>query len=271
MRHNRLFQIICSTSLLLSLYSTLVRADDSPPTSNTVYSMEDLRALVKSESWTELVKNIKDVPPAKRDAEWNAIAEKMAVALVSSESSAERRAGLTRDLIREFPHLKNSKPLAAAAPSNALADIEACFAQKYATETCYEDLQKIVIGDAKNKELPLAAAALVMRNMTHWAALYFYQKALDRGLGQKACTHERLAEAVISGLSLPAGADRAAAQKIAGGECWPQLKEKLTGQLGKESSEGYFWEAFCPTALKKKALTGLKQKSCQKRSGKSPS
>ena len=226
-------------------------------------SIEDLRALVKTESWKELLRTVTDVPTAKRDKEWNEIVEKMAVALITAEGSADRRASLSRELIAEYPHLKNSSAVANAGPKNNLADIEKCFGQKYNAEFCFEDLKKVVSADKKNKELPIEAAHLTVRNMTHWVAIEFYQEAIKRGAQQKACTHSRISDAIISGLKLPEGEDRVSAQKLSE-ECWAQQKDALVGEMAKESPDSYYWQSFCPIALKKKALSGLKEKSCQK-------
>jgi hypothetical protein len=257
---NAILKSLLFTSLILPF---LIPSFVAEAKALKAYSIQDLQSLEKQESWNELFRHLKDIAPADRDATWTALAEKSAIAILSDQKDQEGRSYVIEMMQKEFPFLRKSSKINALMAESALEDAEKCFGRKWGTEYCYDDLKRHVSAAKNDQQLALKAANLVQRNMIHWSALEFYVLAINQGPAKAVCQDKRLPDAVRSGLALPDGQGVKDAQSILRSHCWAELKDPVLNELAKNSSS-YLWSSTCPIALEKKALSGLKEKKCQK-------
>lgn len=256
----RLFLVLALGMFLVEpLLSTHAVAQSSK---GNPYSIDDLEALAKTGSYRELYSHLKDIPPAKREARWEAVVTKTAEGLLAEETDQGRKARLLDELQKEYPSLKKSKRLATVGNPKDLKDFESCYTAEGDGEFCTRVLREFVHNHKGQSEVQLAAARLVAVKMAPWVALEFYLQAIANGDKGKICADDRLANAVLSGLRQSEGEARTNARQVAGKFCWPQVREAVLDEMNQANA--VFLDSACPIALEKKALSGLKEKKCRK-------
>src|SRR6185295_8269808 len=113
-----------------------------------------------------------------------------------------------------------------------------------------------------HKKEAFSAGKLARLNLKHWAALPFFEIALNNGFDKKKfCADDDVHLAAIAGLGLPPGSkneDRLIriAQTISIETCWDSMKEAVNKEA--DGTTGYLHDNAC-TSLKKKHVD---QKYC---------
>jgi hypothetical protein len=223
------------------------------------YSLEDLQALQKNEGWVELVEHLGDVPPSKRNAQWEAAAEAGAVGYLGTLTDASQGLTASDDLIKRFPPLKKSKAFMAKRNDVGLAGFEACFRGGYDLGDCNKRLTEFAGNDA---ELNLKAGNLVIRQIFAYnAAPYFRRAMAGKAAGAAECKEETLQRATLAALGLPSSDAKVADAQAVTEVCFAELKEPIINELAKNDS--YMQASACPMMLKKNAVAGLMKARCE--------
>jgi hypothetical protein len=213
------------------------------------YTLADLEALAKSESWSELMHHLEDIPPAQRNQKWQAVVERCATGSIKSfKKDRDPLAALiyADGLTKRYKFLKKSKSFMANRAEAGLKGFSTCFEERYGR--CDERLLPFVEEDETNFDLAVNAAQLMLRNANHYFALPYYKLGWDRGKA-KVCAAKRLGDAVIAGLSLPDDDKKLPMATALAESCFAQLKDVL---LKGSFSDKRYKSRVCPI-LKKKA------------------
>jgi hypothetical protein len=132
----------------------------------------------------------------------------------------------------------------------SLADFDKC-QKDYAdggSDACLEALRSYVDAQPKNA---FQAGKRARLHFNHWAALSFFAKAFATAPTAEQCADSDVAAAVASGLALPTDDPNAAlAQKIAGQQCWDQVRTAVLGEL--KGGGAYYRDNACALIAAKK-------------------
>jgi len=132
---------------------------------------------------------------------------------------------------------------------DSLGDFDRCVEETGEVECCLDALTKYV---AAHPEIAFSAGKHARFSMTHWVALHFFVKSLDKPTAQQ-CQDEDLRLAVISGLSLPPDdPELDSVRKIASGSCWSELQTPVV--KGLQNGSTYYKQNTC-ALLATKQLT----------------
>ena len=143
-----------------------------------------------------------------------------------------------------------------------LDDYELCQSQDSAGTWCHDAMRRWV---EMHPDDAFKAGKMTRRRMNSWVAMPFLAQGLAAKMGD--CGDEDVKLAVVSALG-QSGAEGdvgeavKAAKSVGFGACYDKLKPALISGIS-TSDKSYLANA-CPDLLKKKALTGLKQKLCEK-------
>jgi hypothetical protein len=229
------------------------------------YTMADLKALEKSGGWAELLEHLNDVTPAARDAAWEALAEKAAVARLGDVPKARDRLSASTEsveLLKRFPFLKASKPFAAKRLELGPKELKACYDEELYERPCPK-LFLDVLDAAKDGELAFQAGKVARAKQNSYDAMPFFQRAFALEAGAKWCADEDLKLAVMAGLGLPADDARAkAAVEVATAKCASAFQSTIADAFASEGES--FQKNTCPFLLKAKAIQGLQAKKCER-------
>lgn len=225
------------------------------------YTMDDLKALGKSGSYRELYDHLKDIPPAKRDASWEDLVEQASRGLLDEATEPGQKQRLLDEMRQEYPSLKKSKKIGAGANAHALKDFEACYDAGYDGNDCTKALMEYVKKHGKDAKVALGAAKLVRHKMTSWSALAFYKIALDVGKPSEVCADPDLPPAIESGIDVSSESVLKDVAEIVDTLCWKDLHEVALQKLMTASQDAQ--EVLCRMALKRHAVSGLKEKKCK--------
>ncbi len=212
------------------------------------YTMADLEALAKSESWAELLPHLEDIPPAQRNPKWQAVVERCAIGSIKGFKKDRNPLGAlvhADGLTKRYTFLKKSKAFMSIRAEAGLKGFMACFEERYGR--CDERLLPFVEEDG-SFDLAVSAAQLMMKHAAHYHALPFYKLAWDRGKA-RVCGAKRLAEAVLAGLSLPDDDKKVPLATSLAEACYAQLKDAL---LKGSFSDKRYKTRVCPI-LKRRA------------------
>ncbi|MBT4762805.1 MAG: hypothetical protein HOO06_14005 [Bdellovibrionaceae bacterium] len=153
------------------------------------YSLTDLEALQKSNSWKELLEHIEDVVPAKRDKKWNEILntalEKGLDDFIKKDHSYELQF-FTRRFMDRYPQAQ------------------------------------------KNSQLSFRVAKAVRKKVSDTKAIKYFLWGLSKNPTKQQCSDEDLKLSVISSMNLSQKSDSAKfAKKVAFGPCFSELKSTI--------------------------------------------
>lgn len=229
------------------------------------YTMADLKALEKSGGWAELLEHLPDVAPAARDAAWEAMAEKAAVARLGDvPKSGDPLAATTESgaLLKRFAFLKGSKAFAAKRLELAPKELGACYDADIYDMPCAKRFLE-VLDAAKDGELAFQAGKVARLKQNAYNAMPFFKRAFALDPGAKWCADEDLKLAVMAGLGLPADDEKAKdAVAVASGKCAAAFQSAVVDAFATEGE--YFQKNACPFLLKAKAISGLQAKKCER-------
>jgi hypothetical protein len=228
--------------------------------------MADLEALVKSQGWQEILDHASEVRPASRNDRWLAITSEAAQKRLASlpvDKQPLQALGFCIASVRDYPHLKKSRPFMELRAKVGLKAFPACF-ELDVGERCDGLFFEFVQADPSNRDLAFEAGKLVRRRVANLAAVPYFALALQGAAATERCKDADVALAVIAGLNAPAQrAEVAPAKQLAFGACFPALRKPLSEEV-MQQREDYLKNA-CPGLLAKKALDGLRLRKCEVR------
>lgn len=206
-----LWAILCLTCV--------ARAEAKP------YTLADLEALEQRGAWRELINHLEDIPPAKRDAKWDALCERASAGALDDEEKRDGRyaVAIAEALLERYPSLeKSEKFMLRAAKITRLHGSSAFAASHFAT-----------------------AIDLMPENRR-----------------QTVCKDEQLALATIAALGLPADDRLVARGRALAKTCLDALEPALKEELGRNQKGSYFFDNACGLLLERGALSSLQAKQC---------
>ncbi len=249
--------------LFIGLVATpMVYAQRKPLTLN------DMKALEKSQSWQELAQSLADLPPSKRDAQWEAIATNAALQLLAKAAQSKlpgETFNTAENVLEQFPQLSKNKAFMSKRAEVGMNGIKECYNQNSWWATgCNNELTRFVERDPGNDNLQFAAAKLLRLNNRHAFAAPYFEKALSKSNTAARCNDEDVGLAVVSAMGLPYTSDFKeqiiAAQAITGKHCSAQMKPLLLNKA--EPATSYFVTNACPVMKKIAADEPVIQKTC---------
>jgi hypothetical protein len=221
------------------------------------YSLGDLKALEKKQSWEELLSHAEDVPPTQRDASWDKAVEHAAVGYLQSlKSDRESFEGVfgSRDLLRRYPHLEKSKDFLSQRAGLGKLAAEECFRSSYGGGRCVELMRDFLLPPEPAPEVAFAFGKLTRKNQNHYIAVPFFKWAFERKPEASWCRDDDLRMAVLAGLGLPPDDEGAVgARQITGGVCWATLSGQVEEEL-RTQSQGYYRDNVCAVLRAKGAV-----------------
>lgn len=250
------------TPLLALLWATPTFAEPQK------YTMEDLKALGESQSWSELLEHVEDVRPSERKGPWKDLLDKASSGVVLQLRDQKKNAeGLaTADaILGRFPTLKQSKAFMSARKEVGLGAMGECFQDQYAGQRCFEELDRFLKADPADAELAFAAGKVVVEKGRLYAGAppYFAKAFAAPALRKTGCKDESVKDAVLRAIGNPPDYDNAkAASQIAFEQCYAELQEVLVEAF--YASGGYESANLCRGFIaKKRKLSELQQAYCQ--------
>jgi hypothetical protein len=232
----------------------------------TKYTMEDLQALAKKGSWTELMGHMADIAPAKRDAAWQLLLEQSAVGdlqAISAENQGEAVPSKSNELLKSFPELKTSAEFMKIRAELGMAAFKKCFVDQWAADKCHKDLTDFVALDPKNSDLAMQAGKLARANLNSAFAVGYFARAFEGKKDPKECSDADVALATLAALGLPTDKPEAKQGKKVAEVCYAVLKPQIVDQLASQGNSSYFFANACPLAKAKGDLKGLMAKQCK--------
>ncbi len=219
------------------------------------YTLADLEALEKQGGWEELVEHLADVPPSKRDAAWNGVAERGCAALLASEKvdakSADQLLARIDKMLRRFPTLKTSKSFMAQRAEIGLKAFGATFHQtrhSAGDDPWMDALKDFVKADTVTADLPVRAAKRVQQNLTGYVAWPFWKQALEKDAKGELCKDPDFQKSILGCFEDGMWKDEIQAP---GAKCWNELKPHAMAMFEKSERKATR-EALCPLLKAKK-------------------
>ncbi len=257
---------VCALSIAVLfaslLASTVVHAQRKP------LSLSDMKALEKSQSWQELAQSLGDLPPSKRDAQWEAIATNTALQLMAKAAQSKLPGdtfNMAENVLEQFPQLSKNKAFMTKRAEVGINGITECYKQNSWWATgCNNELTRFVERDPGNDNLQFAAAKLLRLNNRHAFGAPYFEKALSKSNTPARCDDPDVGLAVVSAMGLPYNNDFKeqiiAAQTITAKHCSAQMKPLLLNIA--EPATSYFVTNACPVMKKIAANEPVIQKTC---------
>jgi len=250
---------------LVALFACLLITQTA--TAEEKYTMQDLMALDKQGSFEELLHHINDIRPTKRDKQWQALAQKSAVAVI--DGHLKNKQGLAALSVAEqvltwIPKLSGSKTFMKKRAAAGLAGFSECFIG-YNAPACYKNLMEFAGKDPDNFDFLFKAGKMARLHLRHHAAVPIFVMAFESKTADKAkCADDDVGYAVKSGLSTSAERFKETV-KLAFELCFNELKPvvlqtfydshsySLCAPLQAKKSLSPFQQAYCADITKKKS------------------
>ncbi len=125
-----------------------------------------------------------------------------------------------------------------------LEDLAPCL-QVRTAERCLASLDAYV---GSHPEQAYPAGKAVRLHFRHWAALRFFDRALQGEQADQVCADEDFALAMLAALELPADhAEQQMARALLPGRCFTDVLPVIEGALQQSSASSYLVNAACPT------------------------
>ncbi len=235
--------------------------------------MADIQALAKASAWAELLAKATDVPPSERNATWNELVTKAAVARANDASLTDRNVTEENEaLLQVYPVLASNRDFMDARARRGTLAFGGCFRDAYDLEVCMTRARAFVNADPKNVALAKDMALLVSRHASPKApAVEFFHPAVsaartagDAGAKElkDLCAKPELVDAVGSAFGNFDG-DNAWVKKSHDltDWCWSGMDHDKLVKLTLESDRGF--ANGCAVFLAKKGVTGTREKKCK--------
>src|SRR5579864_1859906 len=172
-------------------------------------SIADLDALAAQHSWLELGAHLMDIPPAARDAHWQALVEQAAVGevapLAAAAGSFVDKLVVLERYYPTFPSLAQSSEFMKLRATVGLDAFRRCFelaAEQYLDPApCRDHLDAFARAEPVDLTVAKGAAELVAQRGNDAAAARFY--AIMLAAGDDVCQAASVAKAAVAALREP--------------------------------------------------------------------
>jgi len=220
--------------------------------------MADLKALSSKGQWEELIQHIEDVPPSKRNAEWDALLERAATELLtlSSNSSGYAAFRSAELLVERYPTLTKSERFMAKRYEVSTVAFQNCLTESYDGSECLRSMQDFLKVGSPPPDVAFRFGKLVRGKLNHHLAVPFFHRGLQgKPVNAPECADQDLGLAVKSGLALPPADENARlARDIAGERCFGVLESAIVAQLTARGSDSFDAKNICDVLKAKGAL-----------------
>jgi hypothetical protein len=228
-------------------------------------AMPDLRALAQQKAWAELVDHLEDIPPASRDAEWQALAQQagLGTLTLAGQHGPVDGINLSETLLARYPVLKESKDFMSKRADLGMQAFERCFQRIEWAEACASHLKAFVEGDSTNQDLAFRVGKLLPPRSYGRLAIPAFAVAIQKK-DDPRCQDPDVKRAVLSGLSVSkAGNEDIVAESIQLGSnlCWQALQPAITDRMGGDSAD--YLKNTCAFVGAKRALSNVMTKTCE--------
>lgn len=243
----------------------------APALAAPALTMQDIQALAKQQSWSELLDQAQRVDPAARTAAWNQLIRTAAAHVITaiekdSDSdwrAAERLVAVVPEIERKYAFLTSDKPYVQAKAALIARVVDACgrsdaFGCGSVIEALADGVDTFPAGTART------IALLISEEKSPADAIHFW--ALAAADDVEACRDGRAERAVLAVLrGGKTGKPLADAQRAAD-RCYAVIETALTRELIDTDATAKPQPAFlrnaCPVLKKHGKLTVLKKKKC---------
>ena len=229
--------------------------------------MQDLQALEKQQSWTELLEGAVRVKPSARTADWNKLVINAATRLVDSierdSTSGLRGATGLVDVVPGAEHnyafLKADKGYIAGKVRAVQRVVAACEGTgHYGCGSLAEMLSDGI--DRFPKGTARSIALMLSEERAPSEAVHFWALAADDDA--EVCSHGQLERGVIEVLRSASGSRMLADAQRAAGTCYAALEIALVRALEKAKDKDPYVTNTCPVLKTHGAMTVIKKKRC---------
>jgi hypothetical protein len=230
------------------------------------YEMKDLETLSKQGQWQELMEHLDDIPPSKRDAKWQSLAERACASVLAAievdDRSLERVIGQSDAMIKRYPALGRSSAFMAKRADVGLQAFRKSFghySHNRGDDPWLGKLIEFVRGDTSTADLPLRAAQLANSLLVKSCSIPILKIGVERSAAA-VCKAPDLAWSVVS--ALEDGVWLKDVGELAKARCWNELRGPISAALEKSTSRD-FTENACPLLKEKNALTPVQAQKCK--------
>lgn len=208
-------------------------------------TLADLRALDRQQNYAEMLGRLKDVRPALRDAEWEALVEKATVAELDRQEVKDAPSGelalrVMKEHLVAFPSLRQSRSYLARRAELGLVAFGWTYSS-YRHSVGDEEWvpQVLAFAEADTATPGLAqrmARELVLKRLVASSSWPLYQLALRRE-GDAVCADVRLPDVVLDLIEARSFLEEL--QALVTGRCAAQLKGPVVERLRKGDSSSF--------------------------------
>ena len=232
---------------------------------NDRYSMDDLLALEKTESWRELWAHLLDIKPSRRNTIWRQLGTTVTQARLNAPypiGQPERQFVFVVEALDQLPFLKDNPDFMRSRTDIGLRKLESCF-QSGTPKACRNNFLAFIQQAPDDRDLAFAAGKIVRRKMSYAYAMAFFYHALNGAPTLARCDDEDVWLALSAALDLRNAKSEALrmAKDVGFGTCWENLQGKLIDSVTDTPKR---MQHICSSLLEKKALKGVRLKKCQK-------
>lgn len=223
------------------------------------YSMEDLTALHKTQSWNELLAHANDIRPSKRDDAWQVLVADAATGAFNnyvSSGAADSAIGLGQQLLTEYAFLSESKDFTQSFAKTLVPAAQSCI--KYSMEGCVESYGQLLAELSPAGSVSFEEGTKVFQNVSKSLAIPFYAAAVKQS--PEYCEDEKVSNALLYTLDRPSNSQFALAKEVATNGCANTALTNFENYIIDSQSVR---ETLCPTYLSKGYVKGIMKKVCQ--------
>ncbi|HDM8140797.1 TPA: hypothetical protein P0E12_005091 [Vibrio harveyi] len=223
------------------------------------YSMEDLTALHKAQSWNELLYHANDIRPSKRDDAWQGLVADAATGAFNSyvsSGAADSAIGLGQQLLTEYAFLSQSSDFTQSFAKALVPAAQSCI--KYSMEGCVESYGQLLAELSPAGNVSFEEGTKVFQNVSKSLAIPFYAAAVKQS--PEYCADEKVSNALLYTLDRPSNSQFALAKEIATNGCANTALTNFENYIIDSQSVR---ETLCPTYLSKGYVKGVMKKVCQ--------
>lgn len=237
-------------------------------TSGATYELADLKALEKQQSWAELVAHLGDISPAKRDKEWEGLAERGGAGWLGTfdlkkPETAEAPIDAADDLIKKYPFLKQSRPFMQKRADVALKAYGVSFSNSrhsMSDDPWLAEVRAFAEGDTLTPDLPYRVAKeLVLPRLVPVTAFPLFKLSLERG-SRSVCKDADFHQALLG--ALEDGSWKKETEDLSA-RCWDDFKGPLTSALVAAKTNAFRRNA-CPLLQARNALPATQKDACER-------
>jgi hypothetical protein len=245
-------------ALATALTSMLAR----PALAGDELSMQDIQALARQQSWTELLDSADRVKPSARTADWNKLVTTAATHVVDDIDRGDSGLGAAEKLVSAIPtaekkygFLKADKAYLAGKAKALGRVVAACGHERYGCgsliDVLADGVDKFPSGVARQIALLMSDDTMPSQTVRYWA--------LAAEDDKDACQDGRLELAVLGALRGSGG--RLADAQRAAATCYAALEVSLVKALDAARPKDPFIANACPV-LKARGTKTIVKKKC---------